>query len=52
MLLGTCNDGILNQDEDQIDCGGSCSRQCGKIPQISIINQELNLIIEVNHLTI
>ena len=26
---GTCNDGILNQGETQIDCGGVCERLCG-----------------------
>ena len=29
-FLGTCNDGVLNQDEIQIDCGNSCNRPCGK----------------------
>ena len=28
--VGNCNDGLLNQDETQVDCGGVCSRKCGK----------------------
>ncbi|MGH1344818.1 MAG: hypothetical protein ACRBN8_24875, partial [Nannocystales bacterium] len=26
---GDCNDGVQNGDETDIDCGGSCSSQCG-----------------------
>ena len=26
--LGTCDDGLENQDETGIDCGGSCSNPC------------------------
>ena len=33
---GTCNDGLLNQDETQIDCGGVCNRKCGKFYTVKI----------------
>jgi hypothetical protein len=30
----TCNDGIKNQGEGGIDCGGPCSKKCENIPDI------------------
>ena len=29
--LETCKDGIKNQDEVGIDCGGSCPELCGNL---------------------
>ena len=29
LLLATCTDGIKNQDEEAVDCGGKCAA-CGK----------------------
>ena len=36
--LETCVDGILNQDEENIDCGGTCM-SCGKIYYFSRSNE-------------
>ncbi|MEE9371759.1 MAG: T9SS type A sorting domain-containing protein [Saprospiraceae bacterium] len=30
---GTCNDGIQNQDEEGVDCGGSCENECSLCPE-------------------
>ncbi len=35
-LKPTCNDGIKNQGEDNVDCGGPC-KECKKIPEIENI---------------
>jgi len=35
----TCSDGIKNQNEDDIDCGGPC-KKCENIEQIKILNKE------------
>lgn len=42
----TCNDGILNQDENHVDCGGACGGywydgQCNSEPQDSEPEQEI-----------
>lgn len=34
LTFGTCSDGIENQNEEGVDCGGSCSREClGETPK-------------------
>ena len=45
MELETCHDGIQNQDEAGIDCGGRCPNVCGK----SIIGSEDFIIISASH---
>jgi hypothetical protein len=35
----TCNDGIKNQNEDDIDCGGPC-KKCENIGEIKILDKE------------
>lgn len=30
----TCNDGIKNQGEEEIDCGGPCEKKCESMPNI------------------
>ena len=31
---GSCEDGIRNQDEEGVDCGGSCDNQCSDCPDV------------------
>ena len=31
--VATCDNGILDGDEDDIDCGGSCENSCGSVCQ-------------------
>jgi len=31
--LGTCSDGLMNADEEGIDCGGRCTTACAGIPE-------------------
>jgi hypothetical protein len=33
----TCSDGVKNQKEEGIDCGGPCSEKCEKIPEVKNI---------------
>jgi hypothetical protein len=35
----TCSDGVKNQNEEDIDCGGIC-KKCENIEEIKILNQE------------
>lgn len=38
LRIGTCNDLLLNQDEEMIDCGGVCPK-CGTLCDDGIQNQ-------------
>lgn len=40
----SCFDGIKNQNEEDIDCGGICSKKCEKIKALSLITGEIGVV--------
>lgn len=44
VIASTCNDGIMNQDESDVDCGGSCSRSKQQCANGLRCNSELDCI--------
>jgi len=47
----TCSDGIMNQNEEGVDCGGQCLVNCIEIPEkqnslfVEIINSKISIVI-------
>jgi hypothetical protein len=36
LLVGSCKDNIKNQNEEGVDCGGICGKQCIVIPLVTV----------------
>ena len=48
--LETCKDGIKNQDEVGIDCGGSCPELCGNLLSFEYATSE-NMNVHCDHIS-
>jgi len=50
-ILPTCNDGILNQDEDDIDCGGVCTACSNYLVQDGVALADIIVALDAPNMT-